>query len=415
MRAQAPDFSSSVKVYLQAGQNSPSYIGEFDRGSCIDEVPSRWAFFVDSSLGDSRFDVDFGPYLKQTGPLSARVWSQTFLVQLTRPKTQLQAAQLCKRAKGEASITLNIQNAETDALLEPLQLIAPDCEFETKQGDKGLFCNLKHHSLKELMNSLEESKRNVSTKWNHQPYLLIRRLTLAQQFLGAIESDRSIRDTRRFCRIASYSLPNELPLSFQSKLWQDKVCGQAALDRDMALTGLELAVREIETLSRRIEDASHIGVFTLALPPNPNAAKDYWITLQPVNDPQLTSDNNQLTVPCTWHPLFATRLDQQLIASELAAGARPAEVQCQKSEDLLQNKRLADTYIRSSIASEMEFEISNRQSKKLRLPTGDYQYTITQHNGLSIDEAAAAEALVPLATGSISWKKAHPHTIIRNW
>jgi hypothetical protein len=415
LRAQAPDFSSSVKVYLQAGQNAPSYIGEFDRGSCIEQTPSRWAFFVNSSLGDSRFDVNLEPYLKNAEPIAARVWNQNFLVNLPKPLQHLPAAQLCNKARGEASITLNVQSAETDEILSPIQLIAPDCRLVTKEGEKGLSCILKNHSLSELTNSLENSKRNVSTKWNHQPYLLIRRLTLAQQFISAIESDRSIRDTRRFCRIASQSLPNELPLSFQSKLWQDKVCGQAALDREMALLGLELAVREIESLSKRIEEASHIGVFTLALPPNPNAAKDYWITLQPVNDPLLTAENTPLSTPCSWHPLFATRLDQQLIASELASATPQSAVSCPKTGEMLESKKLADTYIRSSIASEMEFEISNRQSKKLRLPTGDYQYTITQYNGLAFDETSTAQALIPLATGSISWKKAQPHTIIRNW
>ncbi len=413
LHAQAPDFSASVKVYLQSGQNTPTYVGEFDRNSCENDSPTHWALFVNSPLGDSRVDLDMTAALKSKGPIGVRVWSQSFNVDQASTHSLLAEAKLCEKAKGEASITLNTQSPEARELLSTLGNLAPDC-LMTIKGEKGLNCELKHKSMSELLSSLEASKRNMSTKWNHQPYLLIRRLTLSQQLLSALESERSIRDTRRFCRIITHSLPNELPLSFQSKLWQDRVCNQSALDRDMALVGLDLALREIEALSRRIEDASYVGVFTLSLPPHPNAAKDYWITLQPVTDPNLRTENPLLSVNCLWHPLFATRLDQQLIASEFTLNA-PIASHCQKTEELLQNKKLADSYLRSSTASEMEFEISNRQSKKLRLPTGDYQYTITQHNGLSIDETAAAEALVPLSTGSISWKKGNSHTIIRNW
>jgi hypothetical protein len=88
---------------------------------------------------------------------------------------------------------------------------------------------------------------------------------------------------------------------------------------------------------------------------------------------------------------------------------------CAASPGLVNAYRDANIYVRSSVASEMEFQISNGQSKKLRLPTGDYLYSVIQYNGPFPEELVSPEEVAPVSSGQISWKSARPHLIIKSW
>jgi hypothetical protein len=409
------NFSSSVKVYLKSASNSNVYIGEFDRESCEKGFPQQWSIFMTSVLGQHRFDIDYSNLVnKKSNELDIKVHPQRYSVKYDHIPNELAAALLCEHHE-EASISFAKDSAAARDILQPLQLLAPDCKFEWTEG-QGLICQLPRPTDAEVFASLETIKKNMTTKWNHQPYLLIRRLTLTSQLLEAVEKPEKRGDLDKVCRIMRFSLPNELPLSFRSKLWQDKVCQGKNRDRDAALLAIQEAAQEIQALSRRIEDASLVGLFTLSIPRDQSMAKGYLVTLQPIEAPYISSaDQPNSALPCVWHPLFSEQAESQLIAMDLEMVPNNSFSTCAATPGLVNAYRDANIYVRSSVASEMEFQISNGQSKKLRLPTGEYQYSVIQYNGPFPEELVSPEEVAPVSSGQISWKSARPHLIIKSW
>ncbi len=409
------NFSSSVKVYLKSANNSNVYIGEFDRESCENGFPQQWSIFMTSVLGQHRFDIDYTNLVKRKSKeLDIKVHPQRYTVKYDQLPNELSSALLCEHHE-EASITFGRESPGAREILQPLKLLAPDCTFEWTE-EKGLICQLPRPSDAEVFASLETIKRNMTTKWNHQPYLLIRRLTLTSQLLESVERPEKRADLDKVCRIMRFSLPSELPLSFRSKLWQDKVCQGKNRDRDAALMAIQEAAQEIQALSRRIEDASLVGLFTLSIPRDQSMAKGYLVTLQPIETPYISSaDQPNSSLPCVWHPLFSDQMENQLIAMDLEMVQSRGASTCAASPGLVNAYRDANIYVRSSVASEMEFQISNGQSKKLRLPTGDYQYSVIQYNGPFPEELVSPEEVAPVSSGQISWKSAKPHLIIKSW
>lgn len=412
---QKTNFSSSVKIYLKSPTNANVYIGEYDRESCENGFPQHWSIFMTSVLGQHRFDIDYTNLVnKKSNELDIKVHPQRYTLKYDHLPNELASALLCEHHE-ESSITFGRESPGAREILQPLKLLAPDCNFEWTE-EKGLVCQLPRPSDAEIFASLETIKRNMTTKWNHQPYLLIRRLTLTTQLLEAFERPEKRPELDKVCRIMRFSLPNELPLSFRSKLWQDKVCQGKNRDRDAALVAIQEAAQEIQALSRRIEDASLVGLFTLSIPRDQSMAKGYLVTLQPIETPYMsTADQPNSSLPCVWHPLFSEQTESQLIAMELGMVQSKSHTTCAASPGLVNAYRDANIYVRSSVASEMEFQISNGQSKKLRLPTGDYQYSVIQYNGPFPEELVSPEEVAPVSSGQISWKSAKPHLIIKSW
>ncbi len=408
-------FSSSIKVYLQTATSTNVYIGEYDRSSCKAGIPQQWSIFMNSVLGQHRFDLDFSEVVsKRTGDLQIKVSPQRYMVKYDQIPQALLNAKLCE-SKEDSSVSFAKDSPTTKEILRPLQLLAPDCRFDWTESH-GLNCEIRHPGEAEVLANLETLKKNMTTKWNHQPYLLIRRLTLATQMLQAIQKGDKKGELEKVCRIIHFSLPHELPLSFRSKLWQDKVCQGKENDRDAALIGLQEAAKEIQVLSRRIEDASLVGLFTLSIPRDQSTAKEYWISLQPIETPYISStDQPNQALPCVWHPLFFEQSENQLIAIDLDLVLHNSQSTCAAAPGLVGAHKQADIYVRSSVASEMEFQIANGQSKQLRLPTGEYQYSVTQYNGPFPEELISPQEGAPLSSGQISWKNARPHLIIKNW
>ena len=132
--------------------------------------------------------------------------------------------------------------------------------------------------------------------------------------------------------------------------------------------------------------------------------------------PQLAKSDKPVLNDCIWHPIFADQMDKALIAMELGQIGSPTHKSfCAPIPELSKAKKDSDHYIRASIASEMEFPIVNGQSKQLRLPTGDYKYSITQQNGPFSEEMFTTEEIIPISIGQVTWTAVRPHLIIKSW
>lgn len=406
-------FSSSVKVYLKTDQVE-TFVGEFDKSSCSNGFPALWSSTFQSGFGEHRFDFDFTPLLEnKSKEILVKAPQQRFQLQLDGVPVALREQKLCDLPLGTDKVVFARESAPAAEFVSLLQFVSPDCQFSASK--EGVFaCQLEYPNDRDLLTHLTTLTKNMSTRWNHQPYLLIRRLTLTTQLFDAYTS-KDQKDMQNICRIIEYSLPYELPLSFRSKTWQQKVCREKQPDKDLVMTGLDQAAREIDALAKRIEGSSLIGLFTLSVPRDKSYAKEYWISLQPLEQTDADKKEVANNTACVWHPLFSDQQEKELIAVELGQIQSTGRASCIPMPALARAKKEASTYIRASMASEMEFQISNGQSKMLRLPTGDYKYSITQFNGVTSEETFSPEEIQPLSIGQVSWKNNRPHLLIKSW
>jgi hypothetical protein len=407
---------ASVKVYATDALGKEVHIADFDRTTCVGGLPTVWSSGFTSVFGEHRFDIDYTNLVdKKAKVVSVKVGKERFQVAADSAPSGLVNAGLCDLPFRTERTSLPPGSDSFKELMSLLQSVAPDCTFQAGEGGR-LACIIPHNGEDDIRSRLDQLTRNMSTKWNHQPYLLIRRLTLTKQLLDASQQNEDAKGMYKFCRIIEFSLPHELPLAFRAQSWQSKVCHDKSPNKDLILIGLDQATREIESLAHRIEDTSLVGTFTLAVPHDKSPVKEYWISLQPMDLPVLDKNDSSAQNSCVWHPIFADQMDKALIAMDLGQiKSTSGKSFCSPIPDLAKAMKESDHYIRASIASEMEFPIVNGQSKLLRLPTGDYKFSITQLNGPFSEEMFTTEEIIPISIGQVSWKTNRPHLVIKSW
>ncbi len=407
---------ASIKVFITDVNGKEAYAGEFDRSSCVAGMPTLWSANFDSVFGTHRFDIDFTSLVdNKSKAINVRAGKERFQVQAETAPEALKKQGLCDLPFRTEKTSLPAGGEAAKELMSLVQTVAPDCNFAAGEGNR-LSCTIAHGGEGDIRSRLDQLTKNMSTKWNHQPYLLIRRMTLTRQLLDASQIRDEFKSVQKFCRVIAYSLPHELPLAFRSQSWQNKVCREKTPDQDLIFIGLDQSVKEIESLAHRIEDSSLVGTFTLAVPHDKSPVKEYWITLQPMDQPLVVKIDDKGLNPCVWHPIFADQVDKALIAMDLGQLKSPTGKSfCAPVPDLAKAMKDSDHYIRASIASEMEFPIVNGQSKLLRLPTGDYKFSITQLNGPFSEEMFTTEEIIPISIGQVSWKTNRPHLVIKSW
>ncbi|MES2744783.1 MAG: hypothetical protein V4655_05120, partial [Bdellovibrionota bacterium] len=360
---------ASIKVFVADAEGKEAYIADFDRTTCVDGLPTLWSTAFSSVFGEHRFDIDYTNLVdKRASVVNVKSGKERFQIAVDGIPQGLSKAGLCDLPFRTEKTTLPVGSESSKELTALLQSVAPDCSFGAAEGGK-LSCTIAHGGEGDVRARLDLLTKNMSTKWNHQPYLLIRRLTLTKQLLDASQSADVAKGLHKFCRVIEFSLPHELPLAFRSLSWQSKVCRDKSPNKDLIMIGLDQATREIESLAHRIEDTSLVGTFTLAVPHDKSPVKEYWISLQPMDLPVLDKNDTSAQNPCVWHPIFAEQMDKALIAMDLGQiKSASGKSFCAPIPDLAKAMKDSDHYIRASIASEMEFPIVNGQSKLLRLP-----------------------------------------------
>jgi hypothetical protein len=317
-----------------------------------------------------------------------------------------------------------------------LSRVAPDCEF-TNAADQGFECILPQANLAGAKQELDGIRSSMIRSWTRQPYLLSRRLAVADLLAQALLANENNKEKKftSFCNIISNSLAAELPATVASQRWQASVCRKDAGKREKAaLFGLNKAVAEIDFLRQLFERTSRLGSLTVRLPREQIPNQTLWVSLTPetgvtdnlINEtaklwltdaPQGTTDAalaEGLPKAC-WHPLYAEDNGLLQLARHLALAGEAVGVSCM--EDIGATKKTnfsLERYLAESIASETEFVIQNGRSQTLRLPKGRYTYKI---QGLpeNPDEWDDAAANGPESSGTISWDSTRPRALITQW
>jgi hypothetical protein len=103
------------------------------------------------------------------------------------------------------------------------------------------------------------------------------------------------------------------------------------------------------------------------------------------------------------------------VAMELGLIEMARAGNCTKLTPIAKRESLTfDNYVLNSITSETEFAVSNGTPKVLRLPKGEYQYTIRIPSDRVV-EGQPDDSDMPRSSGIISWKNRRPAAKIIQW
>ncbi len=305
--------------------------------------------------------------------------------------------------------------------------VSPDCQLSLDE-ESSWQCSLPSLSSDQAIKELAQLKANMIKKWSRQPYILTRRMTVTKQFAYALAEEEADQSIDRLCKIFDRSLDVELPVVFTSQTWRHKVCAGENIDKRLitAKVGLKKSLQELQFLYTIAEKSSRVGVLQVKIPRDQAPSKDLWVSLTPSKDApagmkeaiedltiELAGGQKDKKASC-WHPLFDGLQTNLKIARQLGLTQFSNHQGCSPSKESdEQEKNHALTYMVDGITGETEFIVSNGRSKILRLPAGQYHYTIRDvPKSLEtwVTEPANAET-----SGEIKWATRRPNALIKAW
>lgn len=384
---------------------------------CSQGIPHFWLIEFHSAFGSYQIKLDYSNH--QAGEDTLVIFNQhRFRAQIPLPVSGSQIHEICNQelmaSRGSFLLPDPTSNTRFKTILET---IAPNCQVELR--DDGIYCHLEHYDANEALRKLTDAHRRLVHRMQRHPYLLSRRIAFARNLALAINDSEAQVKLDRICRIVKHSIPEELPLSTRSSRWFQAACLKAdPINKEALLVSLYDAIHEIERLTEELSSSSRIGMFSVRIPPTLSPSREFWVTLKPLSIDHSDEDRPVMarSLAC-WHPLYDQSMTDLGIADELGLLAEPQSGACsplaREDSDYLQT--VAIHYVKNSIASETEFPLSNGRGKVLRLPKGEYHYTIETHHGPFVDIYYAEEGHSESSSGIISWSGSRPHPTISNW
>ncbi len=295
----------------------------------------------------------------------------------------------------------------------------PACRVSIK--DSTLSCTIPYESAEDSLDELKEIKLSLLRQVKRVPYLLSRRLTLAENLASLLTSRHWEEGLQAFCGVMNASLPSERPLIVTSKLWREALCTQdvGTQKYEVALMVLTKAVEEIAFMHLLQDEANLAGnlsvhVQAAMLPPS----KKVWVKLEPATD---TVDNLKLaiekarftslnpdvpvkkvkkrkgsrkhllepseevlaqtpkpanTVPkACWFPGFSGKEAEFEWGRFLGMWGNNVDAACPQVESKVEFSSIARYFI-DTISAETSFELMESNDKPLSLPAGSYLYTV---------------------------------------
>lgn len=333
-----------------------------------------------------------------------------------------------------------VGNADMKTQIESwLTSIAPECHF-TEIKSEGWYCELPTGAVSLAADELKIIQKTMIERWNRQPYLFTRRLAIASNLANVLGAADPSAGLDRLCKIISFSLPQELPMVFNSRRWQGELCNENTPNRmAVAVFGLFKAQQELEFLKLLFERTSSLGTLIVSLPrpPGNEDISNLWVSLRPAQEvtdrlaeesariwnTEEGGDKNQASIKpnVCWHPVFSDSSDLMQLAQYVGIAGNTEKAICMAFPANLTSDRPISPprYLAESIASETEFVLTNGHSKVLRLPQGTYTYNIAP--AVTLGDSAAGNSMETMAHGepstggTIMWSKKSARTTISSW
>lgn len=409
---------NGIALVFQPNPQAPKIpLATLDTRYCELETQGHelWTTQFKSAFGTHQVTLNYA-FVAVGEPIHVSVDEQVFLVGVPHPFKQETLVTACQKAQsGDRELVITNLNTLTE-FQAALNKAIPNCVFDQPKAD-GWFCRQRVTNADQSLDTLTNLHRFMVNRWNRHPYLLTRRLALSISLANALTRNDQEQELDRFCKLLVHSLREELPLAFRTETWQRSVCKNKSDQRlNAALIGLNDATKEIEVLKSEIEKNSRLGTIAVSIHGTALPSRDFWLTLTPVNtiaQPAQDSSQQGRAAQSCWHPMYGENPGFKAIASDLNLMNLEANVGCKQVVIHSTNPDNIDRlYINSSITSESEFAISNGQSKLLRLPEGEYSYSLQV---LLPEESLQPANTQEATTGAISWKNNRPRFVISKW
>ncbi len=406
-------------VYQENSQAPRTLLAKLDSRYCdiASTGQETWFYRVSSLFGDHKVRVNYA-FAAAGEAIQTNVDGSAFLVPLEHPVSQQDLRQACASAQQNNSKEIVVSRPEIlTETQKVLQTLAPGCNFTKPDADGVWECKLKFAEPQQTLTQLNDVKRDMVMRWSRHPYLLTRRVAMASSLASALSKQEPDASLDKFCRLLSFSLPEELPLALRAQVWQKEVCKEPSKERlEIAKVGLTDAFAEIKNLKQELESSSRLGTLAVRIPFSESPSKDFWMTLSPLqaeNMDPATVARLQAGSIC-WHPLYTENPSFNATAAQLGIVAKEKSLKCQQSAvAVVSEDKIPTNYVLSSITSESEFPITNGQAKLLRLPEGQYEYILKEH--LEEDPWGENGTPVKVSQGTLDWRSTRPRPVINKW
>ncbi len=349
-----------------------------------------------------------------------------------------------------------------------LQKITPDCR-EISFERETTTCKLESMMPQTALVKTEDFQKSMIRKWSRQPYILARRTGVVSTLARAATNINNDEAFAKFCKVLQFSLPEELPIVMTSRRWQSALCSaQSNNRREAAFFGLAKGTDELDMLRELYEGTSRVGVLSVKIPEASMPATQETLSKQPLrviiapdsavsqklvdqakkylgrSDRDLRpkrlvrqkrgsrgrkfyevvpaastalAANTSATEMC-WHPVFGETSGLLRTADGMKLTGKGFSLECGYTEDrhvdVEAEVAALSKYLLQSLSSETEFVLDNGQSKLLRLPEGNYRYTVQMLPENPLDSEEVDEESVPKTTGELNWDSSRRH-MIRSW
>jgi hypothetical protein len=371
------------------------------------------------------------------------------------PGTPLNAdvkSEICKSIQsqgGTVVIPTAIASSFKSSIESALAAVAPDCRgLET--STEGWVCSLPSVMPQSAIVAVEDFQQGMIRRWSRQPYILARRAGVTMTLAKAATNLAIDANVHKFCQLLKFSLPEELPLVMTSSRWQKSLCdGNDKQRRESAFYGLAKSVEELAMIRQIYESTSRVGVFSLKIPSSTVPGHTAEAGLQPLRvtitpDAEVTErlieiaevvlgrprlamrkGNNKKTaslnkpigpvleqrIPLCWHPIFSDSKNLMRVADSMRLTGVAKQNGCNLDADGASDPMAR--YLTQSLMSEAEFVMDNGQTKLLRLPEGQYRYTIQALPQNPVDTEEVDDE-TPTSNGDFIWGAVREHSI-REW
>jgi hypothetical protein len=434
--------------------------------SCVDR---RFVFGTTLQVLGQSFDVAFEEEADQL-VVALIEDSETKLSGISLPADLKD--QICAVSKSSNMEFIEIPDKQLrelqTAMASALQKITPDCREITYEGGTTT-CKLESMMPQAALVKTEDFQKSMIRKWSRQPYILARRTGVVSTLARAATNMANDEAFVKFCKVLQFSLPEELPLVMTSRRWQSALCSaQSNNRREAAFFGLAKGTDELDMLRELYEGTSRVGVLSVKIPESSMPATQEALSKQPLrviiapdsavsqklvdqakkylgrSDRDLrprrlvrqkrgtrgrkfyetvpaaatsVASNAQTTEMC-WHPVFGETSGLLRTADGMKLTGKGFSLECGYTEERRVDPEAEvaalSKYLLHSLSSETEFVLDNGQSKLLRLPEGNYRYTVQMLPENPLDSEEVDEESVPKTTGELNWDSSRRH-MIRSW
>lgn len=289
-----------------------------------------------------------------------------------------------------------------------VQRSVPSCHITY---DQNVFsCALNYETASESQQKIRLIKRDLLSQVRRMPYLLSRRLTLAENLAFLLNTPSWEKGLASFCAVMDSSLPLERPMIFAAKKWSDALCkkDEEVNKFEIALLMLSKSVEEISFMHSLANQVSVLGDLQVSIPTSVlPASKKVWVKLVPgaetienvMNSANLIRMNG-LEIPVRkngrnakntdlvkapsqgivlaktcWFPGFSSREPLFKTGRFVELWGNQENSPCEQANQKEEMQDIA-SYLVETISAETTFELTESNVKPLSLPSGPYQYSV---------------------------------------